>query len=142
VDGGPSRVRSSLFCSSCIGLASEVANNRLFDALNEAIAPPDTPPGERIIRTFEYVSDWNSFDANRIPSLPARLLARLEHASPVHVSARSALSAGTDKPALPVHFHDLSLFSAGPPSLTLAKRSSTTMTHLRWEKLPGLPWVR
>jgi hypothetical protein len=78
-------------------LAAEVANNRFFDALNEEIAPPGTPPGVRLIRTFEWVSDWDSFDANRIPSLPARLLAKLEHASPVHVSARAALSAGTDK---------------------------------------------
>jgi hypothetical protein len=79
------------------GLAAEIANNRFFDALNKEIAPLDTRPEERIIRTFERVSDWDSFDANRIPLLPARLLARLEHASPLHVSARAALSAGADK---------------------------------------------
>jgi hypothetical protein len=85
------------FALAASGLASEVANNRFFDALNQEIAPPDTPPVERIVRTFERVSHWNSFDANRIPSLRTRLLARLEHASPVHVSARSALMAGTDR---------------------------------------------
>jgi hypothetical protein len=196
---------------AALGLVSEVANNRFFDALNEEIAPPDTPPAERIIRTFERVSDWNSFDANRIPSLPARLLARLEHASPVHVSARFALSAGTDKvgpcgalsrsllilcrragfdarkailyddDGIPQHTVvevkldeewrvldptygfiwrrpsdgqlatavDLAtndkLFASiltAHPHYPLDEYTYRIVQHLRWEKLPGLPWVR
>lgn len=199
------------FALAASGLASEVANNRFFDALNEEIAPPDTPPEERIIRTFERVSDWNSFDANRIPSLPARLLAKLEHASPVHVSARYALCAGTDKvgpcgalsrsllvlcrragfdarkailydddgraqhtvvevkldeewrvldPTYGFIWRRTSdgqlatatdlatddrLFAsilAAHPHYPLDEYTYRNVEHLRWEKLPGLPWVR
>jgi hypothetical protein len=199
------------FALAASGLASEVANNRFFDALNEEIAPPDTSPEVRLIRTFDRVSDWDSFDANRIPSLPARLLARLEHASPVHVSARSALSAGTDKvgpcgalsrsllvlcrragfdarkailyddDGKPQHTvvevkldeewrvldptygfiwrrasdgqlataADLAtndeLFASiltAHPHYPLDEYTYRNVQHLRWEKLPGLPWVR
>jgi hypothetical protein len=199
------------FALAALGLASEVANNRFFDALNEEIAPPETPPGERIIRTFERVSDWDTFDAARIPSLPARLLARLEHASPLHVSARNALSAGTDKVgpcgalsrSLLVLYRragfdarkailydddgtsqhtvvevkldeewrvldatygfiwrrasdrqlataadlatDDKLFASiltAHPHYPLDEYTYRNVQHLRWEKLPGLPWVR
>jgi hypothetical protein len=85
------------FAVASAGLAAEVANNRFFDALNEEIAPPDTRPEARIIRTFERVSDWDSFNPNRISSVRTRLVARLEHASPLHVSARAALCAGVDQ---------------------------------------------
>jgi hypothetical protein len=198
------------FALATSGLASEVANNRFFDALNEEIAPPGTPPELRLIRTFERVSRWDSFDANRIPSLPARLLARLEHASPLHVSARSALTAGTDEigpcgalsrsllvlcrragfdarkailyddNGQPQHTvvevrldgewrvldptygfiwrrsdgqlataADLAtndkLFASiltAHPHYPLDEYTYRNVQHLRWEKLPGLPWVR
>jgi len=199
------------FALASAGLAAEIANNRFFDALNEEIAPWDTRPEERVMRTFERVSDWESFDANRIPSLRARLLARLEHASPLHVSARTALTAGTDKigpcgavsrsllvlckragfdarkailyndDGVPLHAvvevklddewrvldptygfiwrrpsdgqlatatdlaTDDRLFATiltAHPHYPLDEYTYRNLQHLRWEKLPGLPWVR
>lgn len=205
----PSRILC--FTLAAAGLASELANNRFFDALNEEIASPNTPPEERIVRTVERISDWDSFDANRIPSMPARLLASLEHASPLHVSAHTALIAGTDKVGpcgalsrsllvlcrragfdarkailyddggKPQHTvvevklngewrvldptygfvwrrpldgqlataddlaTDHTLFATvltAHPDYPLDEFTYRNVQHLRWEKLPGLPWVR
>lgn len=73
-----------------------VASNRFFDALNRDIAPPTASPEERAIYTFERVSRWEYFDAGRVGHPFLRWLSRIEHASPLHVSARTELTAGAD----------------------------------------------
>lgn len=76
-----------------IGLLS----NRFIDDLNRDIAPPSASLEERVMLTFERVSRWQYFDASRISQPVLRVLSRMEHASPLHVSARTALTAGADQ---------------------------------------------
>lgn len=71
-------------------------NSRFLDALNRDIAPAAAPAEARVLRTFEYISRWQYFDASRITSRWQRWLALAEHASPLHVSARTTLTAGVD----------------------------------------------
>jgi hypothetical protein len=76
----------------------QLANNRFFDELNRRVAPPATEPEERVLRTLEYVSNYRhkTFDPHRITSPLFRLVGIVEASSPVHVSARTALTGGTD----------------------------------------------
>lgn len=76
----------------------ERVNDRFFDTLNLNIAPPDTVPEERVLRTLERVSSYRfvAFDAQRIASPLQRLVATAEARSPFHVSARTALTGGVD----------------------------------------------
>lgn len=190
-----------------VGLLS----NQFFDALNRDIAPPVASAEERAIYTFERVSHWEYFDASRVGHPMLRWLSRMEHASPLHVSARTALTAGADQigpcgsvsrsmivllrragvPArkaqlysddgLPMHTvvevaidsewrvfdptyawvwrrpsdgaiataadlrADAALFAsvtAQHPQYPLDLYHYRNVYHMRWEKLPGLPWVR
>jgi hypothetical protein len=81
----------------CGLLACGIGNDRFYDEFNRSLAPANASAEERTLRTFERVSAWNYFDASRIHSRPARWLAELEHASPLHVSARTTLTAGADR---------------------------------------------
>ena len=186
-------------------------SNRFFDDLNRDIAPPSASAEERAIYTFERVSRWEYFDAARISRPALRWLSRMEHASPLHVSARTALTAGADQigpcgsvsrslivllrragiPARKVILYtddgvgvhtvvevaidgewrvfdptyawvwrrpadggiataadlraDPALFStvlARHPQYPLDLYHYRNVYHLRWEKLPGLPWIR
>jgi hypothetical protein len=76
----------------------ELANNRFVDALNETIAPADTEPEERALRTLEHVGSFRliNFDPARIDSPLFRLVGALEARSPLNVSARTALTGGVD----------------------------------------------
>lgn len=192
-------------------IAIGYVNNRFFDALNRDIAPPGTPAEERALLTFARVSAWEYFDAGRIASPVLRWLARAEHASPLHLSARSALTAGADRigpcgslsrsmvvllrragiptrkvilysaAGRPEHTvvevlldaewcvfdptyawywrrpadgriataadlaRDPRLFASvreRHPGYPLDRYVYDSVQHLRWEKLPGLPWVR
>lgn len=73
-----------------------VANGRFLDAVNREIAPPEVTTEARVLATFERVSNWAYFDARRIGSGWRRWLANAEHASPLHLSARTTLTAGAD----------------------------------------------
>jgi hypothetical protein len=87
--------------SLAVGAATtllELANNRFLDDVNARIAPPSTDPEERLLRTLEYVSRYRfeEFDARRIHSRLHRIIGTMEAASPLHVSARTAITGGTD----------------------------------------------
>lgn len=188
-----------------------VLGNRFFDALNHDIAPPSASAEERAVYTFERVSRWQYFDATRVSHPMLRWLSRMEHASPLHVSARTTLTAGADQigpcgslsrslivllrragvPARKAILYaddgvgthtvvevaidgewrvfdptyawvwrrpsdgaiataadlrtDAALFAtvtAQHPEYPLDLYHYRNVYHLRWEKLPGLPWVR
>lgn len=72
-------------------------NSRFLDGVNRRIAAGAATPEEHVLRTFDLVSTWQYFDPSRIESLIHRWLARAEHASPLHVSARTTLTAGVDR---------------------------------------------
>jgi len=86
-----------LFALGALLIGEGYVNNRYFDSLNSEIAPTFASPEERVVYTFEHVSRWASFDASRIDQPVRRWLAEFEHASPLHVSARTTLAAGTDR---------------------------------------------
>lgn len=188
-----------------------VLSNQFFDALNRDIAPPSATAEERAIYTFERVSRWEYFDATRVSHPMLRWLSRMEHASPLHVSARTSLTAGADQigpcgsvsrsmivllrragvPARKAQLYtddglgmhtvvevaidgewrvfdptyawvwrrpsdggiataadlrnDAALFASvrsRHPEYPLDQYHYRNVYHLRWEKLPGLPWVR
>jgi hypothetical protein len=73
------------------------ANDRFLTDLNRDIAPAYVGSEERVLRTFARVSEWQYFEASRISSPFHRWLAEFEHASPLHVSARAAMTAGADR---------------------------------------------
>jgi transglutaminase-like putative cysteine protease len=82
-----------------IGIASltvAAVHEHAYRTLNAAIAPAGTSPEERVLRTFDMVSQWEYFDPTRIHSPIASALARLEHAVPLHLTAWSVLNAGVD----------------------------------------------
>jgi len=90
----------SAACFAVLGLVAfgvGTSNSRFLDAVNREIAPSGTPPFDRVLRTFARCSKWDYFDANRIGSPAQQWLGRLEHASPFHVSARTALTGGVDQ---------------------------------------------
>lgn len=87
-------------CSGVLGLAAfgvGSSNSRFLDRVNQEIAPPGTAPFDRVLRTFERCSKWEYFDARRLASPVQQWLGRIEHASPLHVSARTALTGGVDQ---------------------------------------------
>jgi hypothetical protein len=71
-------------------------NNRFLDDLNRRIARQASTPQEQVLATFDLVSEWQYLDVERLGSPLARWMARVEHASPFHVSARTALAGGVD----------------------------------------------
>jgi hypothetical protein len=98
------RARLFLFGVSCLLLGmgafllvAGVFNSRFLDEVNRDIARADAAPEERVLRTLERLSHWQYFDADRIGSPIQHWLARAEHASPLHVSARTSLTAGVDR---------------------------------------------
>lgn len=198
-----------VFGALLLGVGLE--NNRFYDALNRELVPAGAPAEERVLATFARVSNWTYFDVERIDSRVLRVIARFEHASPFHVSARTVLTGGADRTGTcgslsrtmivllrragirarkailytqqgrPVHTvvevlldrewrvfdptcrwywrrpwdggiattADLavnrSLFetvAAARPDYPLGTYTYGNVHHLRWEKLPGLPWVR
>jgi hypothetical protein len=80
----------------CAYFGVGLANNAFVRRLNAEIAPPDAPAETRVLRTFERVSRWEYFDESRISSPLLRWVARIEHRSPLHLSARSTLTGGVD----------------------------------------------
>jgi hypothetical protein len=73
------------------------SNSRFLDKINRAIGPAEMAPFDRVLRTFERCSKWEYFDAKRLASPVQQWLGRLEHASLLHVSARTALTGGVDQ---------------------------------------------
>ncbi len=83
--------------AGCLALGVGISNSRFLDTINREIAPEGTPAFERVLMTFHRCSTWKYFDAKRLASPAQQWIGRLEHASPLHVSARTALTGGVDQ---------------------------------------------
>lgn len=95
--------RLSLWCGGIAILAGAcafflgISNSRYLDGVNRRIAAGAETREDHVVRTFQLVSRWHEFDPNRIESRLFRGVARLEYGSPLHVSARTTLTAGVDR---------------------------------------------
>jgi hypothetical protein len=97
-------VRRFSLVSACVLLAAGGflivigrTNDRYFDSVIRSVAPASWSPEARVLAVFDLVSDWQYFEARRIDSPFYRWLAEVEHSSPLHLSARSTLTAGADQ---------------------------------------------
>lgn len=88
---------AALLCYSAVSFAIAWHHQRRYRDVVRAIASGATTDEERVLRTFELVSQWEYFDPARIHSPLMRGLARLEHRVPTHLTAYSVLEAGVDR---------------------------------------------